>query len=177
MRKEYGKVLRDRFTRNMRARLPHFDPIKIESAYVFPGERLFRWVPEDALHCFVILVPSHKNTDEFTIELGWSTRGRFPERGRPAGIASPERAEFGEDEFTCRMGDLWANEDVWWQITEFDPLNPESQLQYILASTKPICAEEAQAAVEPKVEDAFEKLVDHGIPYLEEFVRSRRESV
>jgi hypothetical protein len=175
MRKEYGNVLRRSFARNMRARLPQFDPFKIDSDYVLPGERIFRWLPEDELHCFVILVPSRKSTDEFTIEIGWSTRGRFPERARPAGIASPERSEFGEEEFTCRMNDLWATGDVWWQVTEFDPMDPESQLSYILAGAKPISAEEAQAAVAPKVEDAIEKLVDHGVPYLEEYVRSQRE--
>jgi hypothetical protein len=150
MRKEYGSVLRRSFARNMRARLPQFDPFKIDSDYVLPGERIFRWLPEDELHCFA-------------------------ERARPAGIASPERSEFGEEEFTCRMSDLWATGDVWWQVTDFDPIDPESQLQYILAGAKPISAEEAQAAVAPKVEDAIEKLVDHGVPYLEEYVRSQRE--
>ena len=102
-------------------------------------------------------------------------RRGFPERARPAGFTSSERSEFGEDEFTCRMSDLWANEDVWWQVADFDPMDPESQWQYILAGAKPISAEEAQAAVMPKVEDAIEKLVDHGVPYLEEYVRSQRK--
>lgn len=81
MRKEDGKALREAFAREMRARLPEFEPLSTASKYLFPGERVDHRRPLDSVLCIVILVPSRKDTDEFTVEIGWSKRGRFPELG------------------------------------------------------------------------------------------------
>ncbi|MDH3317564.1 MAG: hypothetical protein OER43_17585 [Gammaproteobacteria bacterium] len=174
MRKEYGKVLRSAFERQMKAKVPRFAAFKTKSMYVFPGERIFRWAATDSLHCFVIMVPSRKDTDEFTVEVGWSTHGRFPELGmRPSDSPSSDRVEFERDEFVCRMSELWTREDLWWQFSDFDPMDPVSQFQFITASANPVSAEEAREAVLPKVGDAIEKVLAYGVPYLEELVASK----
>ena len=46
MRREYGKALRGTFEAQIRAQLPQFIPYKPASRYLFPGERVFCWVPK-----------------------------------------------------------------------------------------------------------------------------------
>jgi hypothetical protein len=177
MRKEYGKALRDKFDREMKARLPAFKLLKAKSMYLFPGERVYCRSPKESIYCVIILVPSRKDTDEFTIEIGWSKQGRFPELGmRPSGPPTPTRTEFGETEFVCRLGELWTREDVWWPfgtIVKFDPLNPKDQIAALMAMTRPISSEEANAAVQGPVEDAIARLQTYAVPYLDEFARSQ----
>jgi hypothetical protein len=177
MRKEYGKALRETFAHEMRARLPEFELLKTASKYLFPGERVYHRRPLDSVLCIVILVPSRKDTDEFTVEIGWSKRGRFPELGmRPCGEPSGERAEFDHDEFVCRLPQLWTREDVWWPIgatARLDLLDPEDQVAALLAMTTPISPDDAKAAVQAPVEDVMARISTHAVPYLDEFARSQ----
>jgi hypothetical protein len=176
MRKEYGKALREAFERGMREKLPQFLPYKPGSSlYVVPGERVFRWIPEEPIHCFAIVAPGRTGGDDFTIEIGWSSEGRFPELGmRPSGAPSAGRSEFDRTEFVCRLSALWSKEDYWWPLADLDPMDPDSQMRYILASAKPLSPQEARDAVAPRVEDALDKLVRFGVPYLEEYLHSRK---
>lgn len=174
MRKEYGKALRDAFERAMKQRLPDYKPARLKSLYLGPGERPFCWNPGGTVHCFVILMPSPKEADEFTVELAWSVHGRFPELGmRPSGPATRERAEFRKDEFACRLGSLWATQDVWWRLSDSDPFEDALSLESLIARSKPLAPGEAEAAVQPRVNDAMDRLCALGIPYLAEFARLR----
>ncbi|CAI8838846.1 hypothetical protein [Methylocaldum szegediense] len=175
MRKEYGKALRDRFDREMKARLPTFKPFKSKSIYLFPGERVYHRILENPIHCFIILVPSRKDTDEFTIEIGWSKPGRFPELGmRPSGRPTPERTEFEQAELVCRLSDFWTREDVWWPVgavAKLDVLNPKDQMEALMARVKPISPDEANEAVQGPVEESIDRIIAHAVPYLDEFAR------
>jgi hypothetical protein len=174
MRKEYGKVLRERFTTLMKHHLPHFKSTKYPAhPRVWPGQRIFRWVPREPIHCFVILVPDQQGYDDFTVEIGCSLLGRYPESSFSEVF---DVKDFSQLELRCRVPWLLPNpSDYWWGVS------PNSRKQYVdfsieehvLAAIKPLSAEEAQAAVVPVVTEAMQCLLSYGIPYLEEFVKSR----
>lgn len=172
MRKEYGKALRAVFTQEMKAHLPQFLPIKVSSFYIFPGEKAFRWVPAEPNHFWIILCPDQKGREAFTLELGWSRFGRFPELGtRPSTkVPSKNRDEFALDEYVCRLGMLMTGEDLWWRLE--NPLeyldSQETYMAYLQQKVSPISQEEATRVVTPHVEDAVEKLRLYAVPYLEE---------
>jgi hypothetical protein len=178
MRKEYGKALRDTFDRELRAKLPAFEPLKTASKYVFPGERVYHRIPREPIFCLIILVPSRKDTDEFTIEVGWSKQGRFPESGtRPSLVLpNPARTEFEQAEYVCRLSQLWCGQDFWWRVgatAELDLLNPKDQMAWLMAMTRPVSPEEANAAVRGPVDDAIARITASAVPYLDEFARSQ----
>lgn len=177
MRQEYGKALRNRFDHEMKANLSTFQPFKTRSMYIFPGETLYYRVLKGSIHCFIILVPSQKDTDEFTIEIGWSNQGRFPECMRPSlELPTPARTEFQQSEYICRLSYLWTREDLWWQIgatAKLDLLKPEDQIQALMARVQPVSPEEAKAAVRGPVEDAISRITAYAIPYLNELASSQ----
>ena len=175
MRKEYGRVLRRLFDERMRAELPQFEPVRLTSDYVWPGERLFRWDAGEGLYCWVILNPSAKGQQSFTVEVGWSCLGRFPELGsRPSVMAPPSLDEVAEmPEGTLRVASIRDGGDAWWELP--DPaLEKPGDLQALLESMGPIRGEAAAAEVEPLVIDAIEQVRRHGVPYLEALVERRR---
>jgi hypothetical protein len=120
VRKEYGKALREQFAARMKQQLPQFQPVTVKhpssTKYAWwTGERVFRWIAKDSVHCFIILVPTPKGADEFTVEVGWSTLGRYPElTQRPGDVPTLEREEFGKPEFTCRLSWLIPGLADWW---------------------------------------------------------------
>jgi hypothetical protein len=178
MRKEYGKALRDAFAERMREDVPEFEPQHVASDYVFPGERLFRWIPVEPIHCWVILKPDAKGREAFTVELGWSTRGRFPQLSmRPTPLASPTQPEaFERDECVARLSELRDGQDRWWSLPDPAVERP-GDLDALVASLEPIAASAAQQAVAPLVDDAVAAVREYGMPYLRKFVdayQSRR---
>ncbi|MGB6065367.1 MAG: hypothetical protein WBG50_11195 [Desulfomonilaceae bacterium] len=177
MRKEYGKALREVFTQELKVHLPQFLPVKISSLNIFPGERGFRWVPAEPTHFWIILCPDQKGHEAFTVELGWSRLGRFPELGmRPSSNAPSEnRDEFALEEYVCRLGMLMTGGDLWWHLE--NPLehlaSQETYMAYLQQKVSPISQEEATRIVRPRAEDAVEKLRLYAVPYLEEAHRFR----
>jgi len=74
MRKEYGKALRTLFSSEMKRAVSNFEEVKVKSSYFWPGDRAFRWQATGHLHCWIVLSPSKKDYDEFTVLIGWSKR-------------------------------------------------------------------------------------------------------
>lgn len=174
MRKEYGKALRQLFSAEMNNLLPRFLPVKLSSLYILPGERPFRWIPVEAVHLWILLCPDQKGREAFTVEIGWSKLGRFPELSMRPSFRAPSsgREEFALDEYVCRLGMLVSGDDSWWELESPADLNSqEAYLAYLQAKISSISPEEADRIVRPHVEDAVEKLCLHGIPYLEELHR------
>lgn len=169
MRKEYGKALRARFSSEMKRVLSQFEEVKVKSMYFWPGDRAYCWKASKKLYCWIVLGPSNKGYDEFTVLIGWSRFQRYPELGMIpcAQTPSADRAEFENDEYLTRLPFLWGTEDRWWVVKE---LNLPLSVAELQASTKPIPAAEAKESVAPVVEDAITKLKDKGMPYLEELV-------
>ncbi len=121
---------------------------------------------------FIILYPDTKG-DAFTLEIGWTARQHFPEAlalSRP----TPSRAEFKEQDFACRLGGLFAQSDYWWFVRpDFNPLT-DDLVAFVKDRMERISPTNASALVSPPVEDAVQKLVSHGLPYLNEYLTVRR---
>ncbi len=170
MRKEYGKALFTEFSRLLRERAPEWKPVSIKSIYVFPGNKLFRWVPEEPNHCYVILVPHHRGSDDFVVELGWSRLGRFPELHMRPSFERPTRGtEMTLPEYVCRIGWLYGSRDKWWSIWTPSARHPDDPLESLLETVRPLSREEAEKAVRKPAADAVERVVTYGIPYLREW--------
>lgn len=177
MRKEYGKALRACFAKKMKSSIPEYVEEKVKSRYISPGERGFRKKFNESLHCWIVLAPSLQGYDEFTVMVGWSNFGRYPElRGIPSWIVpSASRAEFAEAEYLTRLPMLHRGRDDWWVVKPFRTFGSvEEIVEEITASMAPVPGMEAEALVQPLVDDAVNKLIKIGLPYLEEYVLSRQ---
>ena len=174
MRKEYGKILRNRFLRRMRDLVPDFEEEKAKSINLAPGERAFSKLNNDGSKCWVVLCPSPKDYDEFTILIGWSVFGRCPELSIiPSNICPlQDRSEFGQEEYLTRLPQLWTDQDTWWIIESLEPALSVEQIQ---AKMQPISQEVAEARVVPQVENAISRLIEVGMPYLHLFTKSRED--
>jgi hypothetical protein len=173
MRKEYGKALRALFAAEMKTRFPQFDATKVKSQYLFPGERAFCWNPREPIRCWVVLKPNLKGHESFTVEIGWSKRGRFPELGMRPSLHAPREghSEFTQPEYFCRLGKDRLGDDYWWEVEPFE-WNPTADrfLAAIQKQLEPIPTDQAVARVSPQVTDAIGCLATVGLPYLEDFV-------
>lgn len=180
MRKEYGQALRALFTAEMQSRLPQFEPSQVKSKYLFPGERVFCWNPQESIRCWIILQPNLKGHESFSVEIGWSKLARFPELSMRPSFSSPseDRAEFDEPEYVCRLGKDRLGEDYWAEVEAFRCGLTEAECMAILQEQlRPIPPEEAKAKVQPHVVDAVDRLVRFGVPYLEQFAASCADRV
>lgn len=171
MRKEYGKALRALFSSEMKRVASHFEEVKVKSMYFWAGDRAYRWQAADQLHCWIVLSPSKKDYDEFTVLIGWSKQGRYPELSMVPCVEAPtpNRGEFNNQEYLTRLPYLWTNVDKWWVVKKFRAPTSVTELE---ASLKPILASEAREAVAPLVCDVISKIKEIGIPYLEELVKT-----
>jgi len=166
MRKPYGKALRTLFAAGMRRIAPQFEAVKVDSRYFQPGDRAYRWRATETRHGWIVLSPSRKDYDEFTILIGWSRNERYPELSLVPCLEypTPNRDEFARNEYLTRLPYLWGREDTWWVVREFRPLLTTDELE---ASLQPIPDDEARAAVAPIVDQALRRIQSVGITYLE----------
>lgn len=123
---------------------------------------------------YIILVRDHHGRNRFTIEVGWSTKGRFPDLPmRPSGNPSVERVEFQKEEYTCRLSNIWSKRDYWWGKDDpadqrSAPLNCEKELKPDQNDSVTV-----QSRAEKYVTDAVDRFNTHGMPYLDEFFLSK----
>jgi hypothetical protein len=166
MRKELGKALRSLFSRAMKEKLHQFRETKVESVYFWPGERAYCLAGRKDLLCWIVLSPSLKDYDMFTVLVGWSRLGRYPELSMIPSIRQPDEnhGEFEEPEYLTRLPSLWTREDKWWVIRE--PLF-EITIEVLEKQSAPISPEEAQLLTAPHVRDAMQKLEKYAVPYFE----------
>lgn len=172
MRKEFNNILRWEFTNSITANAG-FSKMTERSPYVFPNELVFeKIVRPDFARLFVIMAPDPKR-EAFGLEIGWSAKGRFPKLSpRPSGSPTPNRTEFKNAEFICRLGDLYEQPgNLWFIQPDIDPFKDDF-LEFVKNSVKPISQEEAASLVVPLVVDATSKLMSFGIPYLNEYLCS-----
>jgi hypothetical protein len=166
MRKEYGAALREVFSETLTAVCPSFMLVKKPSMLAcVPGERAYRWIATHSQHMWMVLVPDQQR-EAFTIELGWSRLGRFPQLTMRPSFVAPEDAAM-EDEYLCRLGDLSRGKDWWWTIEEL-PLDATQDqfMAYILAQTLPLSPEVARSRIVPHVEEAMGEFERFGLPFL-----------
>ncbi|RRR70640.1 MAG: hypothetical protein EI684_13025 [Candidatus Viridilinea halotolerans] len=172
MRKEFSKALRTSFSKKMQTLVPQFHPEKVTSSYCWPGERAFCNRIDESLCCWIVLSPSPKDYDEFTLLLGWSIYGKYPETGVVPllNLPTPDHKEFAQPEYLMRLPQLWTESDPWWVIKPFTVALTSAQLQ---ASLTPLTQAETEVLVLPQVEAAFGKLLEVGLPYLAKYVAFR----
>jgi hypothetical protein len=156
MRSELGQAVRRQFRNRLREEIRHFDEVRAERQ-IGPGSRLYHWHVGPALD-FYVLLQMHQQEDWFTLELAWTHHGRWPAYALLPG--SPD-AEPREGDLRFRLGDLWTRDDVWWQLAP-RPTGDASFEEY----TKRVPIAEALAKVQPLVEDAVQRLVHYGLPYM-----------
>jgi hypothetical protein len=178
MRKELARAVRAEFTAALARRLPQFAPVTIKSRYAWPGSRVFRWTRDDSLHFFVELFSDPKGDDSFSVEVGWSRLGRYPEMSIRPGFITGE--ELAETEYWCRLSHLYSPMGGFWSLEEPDDAPGASGLgsgrsPALAAGLPQIPVEEALARVARRVEDAVDKLVVHALPYLDEVARRASE--
>lgn len=165
MRKEYGRVLRELFARRMHEELPEFSQAKLSTIYFTPGDRAFEKKLGDGTSLWINLNIDSK-LECFTIEIGWSDFGRWPELGmRPSPIRPENKAEFSEKEYLTRLPFLWTEMDTWFEI---EPFNPESSIKDLMKKMEPISKDEARDKVSPVVEDCIDRISEYAVPYLQQ---------
>lgn len=175
MRKEYSKLLKDLFSQRLEEIAPEFKEIKVPDP-VYPGQRTYQWIPSQGLLCFIILVPSPKGDDRYTIELGWSTLGKFPrieEMGSWITIykLTPERKEYDLPVCICRLGNIHSGKDIWWGIGNKWDVSKLKFEDFI--NPEPITREEVTMQILSSLDEVMPLLVESGISFLKKFAESK----
>ncbi len=120
MIKENKRKMEAYFRKKIGEELGHFDKFSEKSDYKNPGESVYYYPKEGSLHLFIILVPNLKDDAEFTIEIGWSKKKRFPELGMKPWPKSPTDDDIYElDEYVCRLSQFDQNL-MWFNANELD---------------------------------------------------------
>lgn len=118
-----------------------------------------------------VMLQYHDNEDSFTIEIGWTLNGFFPEH-LPMPRPPFEDAPTGDMLF--RLGRLWEpTRDHWWHLA---PVAYEVPLEEALKDydrflhdsflNRP-SVKELLPRVKPLVRDAVSKLLEYGMPYFQ----------
>jgi hypothetical protein len=177
MRSRLGKAVRQRFALQLRKHVPAFEPDT--TAIVPSGWKVFRWQACSDLACYVVLC-FDRGHDRFTIECAWSHSNTFPQYGalqypRDWPVQEIIRDEPVGGQFRFRLAYLWQPDDYWWWLV------PEAQVKALqekfidaviardvadvmhAMDDPPIS--EALVNVPAAVDDAVQKIVEHGMPY------------
>jgi len=162
MKAEYSRALKAFFEQALPQSAFGWQPTKVKSRYLFAGERAFNKAAAGELVFWCVLV-GHERFDKFTLEIGWSRKGRFPELTMRPSLKRPAEAH-EMSEYMVRLGQVSEGADVWWTVEEFQPPRSVEDLQQ---SLQPISAERARAVVEPVAQKALAMLETVGVPYLQ----------
>lgn len=166
MKKEYKKALKESMSSMLKNEDLGFLEYKEKSQYLIPGDIAFVKPISSELLLLLILIPHRSGAEQFSIEIGWSKMGRFPHLGfRPSGHPKEDQSEFSENEFVCRLSELWGEPNKWWTIEDI-PTSPKS----IRESLKKIEKSDAMVRVEPMVEDAIMHVRKYGLPYFDRLI-------
>ena len=167
MRAALATVLRKAFERRLKDELPQFRRVL---NLALPDEcRVYEWSVTELFRLYLML-QLHRQEDSFTIEIGWSLDGHWPE-DPSFPDAPPEVSECREAKF--RIGLLWSrNPDFWWDLAPRPSAVPlEEALKdydaFLEGFKKRPDISEGLAKVEPVVGDAFAHLRQHALPYFE----------
>jgi len=159
MKQEYNKVLKSLFIEKIKSSIPQATIWREKSDFIFPGESVFSLGNYLESTTFIIIIPNIKE-DKFTVELAWSTKGKFPELSvRPNdSLIKPREA----DEFSIRLSSLIDKAPEFWSVSK--PVYTDA-LDEILANMKKLSNEDAIADLTPLVDDCMGKLLEFGIPF------------
>lgn len=177
MRKEYRKAVREQLTTGLRRLDSSFAEVKVVSPVLVSGESVFESSVCDGLTTFLLLFPSPTGQQAFTLEVGWSTEGRFPDVvARPSKILGPaDPIPIHESEVILRIGDLAGTGDRWWQLPDPAVERP-GDLQALQESIEPIDPGKAAETVAASVSEALELIAEVTLPFLSRLAAQHRDS-
>lgn len=166
MRAAIAKAVRKAFERRLKDELPQFRRVH---GLALPDEcRVYEWKVTELFRLYLML-QLHRQEDSFTIEIGWSLNGRWPEDAELPDVPP----DVGENRATrFRIGLLWSkNPDFWWDLAPRPSAVPleEALKDYdaFLEGFRRPDLSEGLAKVEPVLKDAFARLREHALPYFE----------
>ena len=121
----------------------------------------------------------HTSEDWFTIDVGWSEKGRYP--GHLVGLAFPVSvpalgicaSEPIDGELRFRIGFLWPPyQDYWWRLDQehTTELPPEAHLDMILAGQE--VPDAGDLLISERVADALDRVSNYVVPYFESLRQS-----
>jgi hypothetical protein len=181
MKSIYRKHLRDRFDVAMAMHFPEFAPLKLlltkdqrREAVLFPGGRVYRRVVTNNVHVFINLIP-HQSQEEFLLEVGWSTLGRFPYELTSTGIAIADGSEMEKSEWLTDFGSVFYRRfgrshlgwEVWSCSVGADA--PNFMQTFIQEDLAPVTEEQAISRVERAVAQCMTDIKDVVLPYFAEW--------
>lgn len=175
MSEKYKKLVTDVLGEKLKEQYPSIAKCHLK---LFRGDVAFS-VPttSEIISGYVVLVRDHHGRDQFTIEIGWSTKGKFPDSlGRPSGRPTAERVEFQKNEFICRLSKFWSKYDPWWgqrspRGGQSASLTDEGEAKVLQANGL-----DWQNCAIKHVADAVDQIKKYGIPYLDESFASKQVS-
>jgi hypothetical protein len=168
MRSNVATAVRKTFERRLRDELPQFR--RVNGLAVPDVCRVYEWRATELLRLYLML-QLHRREDSFTIEIGWSLDGRWPEHPSfPRSLPRP--GDFRE--VTFRIGLLWSEDpDFWWDLAPSPSAVPLDEAlkdygAFLEGVKNRPNVSEVIARVAPAVEDVFVRLREHGLPYFRE---------
>jgi hypothetical protein len=165
MRKEYRKALLKHFDKRIQEMIPEFSPVNLSNIYFTLGDRAFEKRLLNGESHWINLNINPK-FECFTVEIGWSALGRWPELSmRPSALRPNHNSEFAEQEYITRLPFLWTTDDYWFEI---EPFNSNTDLESLKKQLEPIKSNKAHEKVTPMVEESVDRIVEYAIPYFEE---------
>jgi hypothetical protein len=152
--------------------------LKRKGATLFPGSRLYsRAVPEGTL--FIHLIP-HRRQERLQAEVGWSATDRFPIELSSQGPLIKPANELLEPEWMIDFGELYHRKhklgflgwDVWTCSVSAD--DPNFLKVFMEEDLVLVSEDQARERAETAVAGCLKDLQDVAIPYLNEWVETRR---
>jgi len=116
MRSAIAKELRSHFDTKLRQTFPQF--AKSRNKAIPPGYSLYEWQAAPDFVCFLCLEIAPATDDDFTIEVAWSRKGRYPATVFNVGPNDKPKRRRKPDEMRFRLSGLWTKEDVWWELAQ-----------------------------------------------------------
>jgi len=145
MEKGLSKTIKNHWASLMEMDLPHYLPYKGKTIYLWNDEKAW-WFRKDKIALFVIFTTHPKGGSEFTIELGWSKKMRFPELSMRPFLTTKEEIIHPQK-----------YEEATFRITEFK--EQQDELGGFISISRD--------SFESVLDGQMKVLLEQGVPYLE----------
>jgi hypothetical protein len=158
MRAVLGKELRHQFTERLQDELPQFR--RILDKRLSRTDSVYEWRVADGLS-FYLLLQVAPERDDFTVEVCWSRKNRFP---LDVSQFSPADAPDG-GQMRFRLSAFWARNDPWWTLGT--PHDPWEELE-LLAGGELLLEDpipRAMAKIPGEITDVILKVKQYAVPY------------
>ena len=146
MEKGLSKTIKNYWASLMEKNLARYLPYKGKTIYLGRDEKTWCF-QKDEIALFIIFKTNQKGASEFTIELAWSKKMRFPELPQRPSLVSKDELE-NPNKY----------EEATFRITEFNEYNDNYLGGFIRISSRDF---------ESVLDEQMKILLEQGIPYLE----------